>query len=102
MNRYTSGPWAVLTELDGDGDTVRVVVPGKNFHVALVYGHGGDAQTDMERNANARLIAAAPEMLSAMKFIASTLKKFSNGETSRLVVDAALDEAGVVLKRIEG
>lgn len=67
--KHTPGPWELAYELDGDGDAVRVSRAGHNFDVALVYGHGGDALSDHERNANARLVAAAPDLLSALRAV---------------------------------
>lgn len=70
---YAPERWEVAVERDGDGDTVRVLIPGRlaqsAYHVALVYGHGGDADTDTDRMANARLIAAAPDLLAALRFV---------------------------------
>lgn len=58
--------WRVSVVEDGDGDVVRVVAGPPEYHVALVYGHGGDAATDTDRMASARLIAAAPGLLAAL------------------------------------
>ena len=69
MSKHTPGPWHLLSELDGDGDILRICqtnAPSPGFHVALVYGHGGDIEHDTERTANAKLLAAAPEMLEAL------------------------------------
>jgi hypothetical protein len=69
---HTPGPWHLLSELDGDGDILRICqthAPSPGFHIALVYGHGGDIEHDTERTANAHLIAAAPDLLAAAKAI---------------------------------
>lgn len=58
MSKYTPGPWHVA-ERDDDGD-VLYTVEADNLPVAYIY-------RKAEREANARLIAAAPEMLEALK-----------------------------------
>lgn len=58
MNKYTPGPWHVAERVD-DGD-VLYTVEADNLPVAYIY-------RKAEREANARLIAAAPELLEALE-----------------------------------
>lgn len=62
---HTPGPWSVR-----DADTVAYIQSGRAARIADVhsflptFGPGRE-----ERNANARLIAAAPDMLEALQYI---------------------------------
>lgn len=58
---HTPGPWAVLN--DGDDEYAPVVGIEGGKRIADVY----QCRTDSEATANARLIAAAPELLAALK-----------------------------------
>ena len=68
MTDYTPGPWVITTGADDE----RIVTStwdanGIDDDVALVYG-GNDADPAI-REANARLIAAAPDLLAALDFL---------------------------------
>lgn len=66
--QHTPGPWAKVEDAD-NRNNVRIrsdALP----HVAKVYGYSRD---DAARDANARLIAAAPELLEALEAAASML-----------------------------
>jgi hypothetical protein len=63
MSKHTKGPWkaskrGAYTDYDGNS----VVILGDDMRVAVVHHHG-----DRSSTANARLIAAAPEMLEALE-----------------------------------
>lgn len=59
MSKHTPGPWHVAEEMDDD-DNVLYTVEADNLPVADIY-------RKAEHEANARLIAAAPELLEALK-----------------------------------
>lgn len=63
--------WDIEAEHDGDGDIVRIIKRNSQspYHVALVYGHGGDLDTDTDRLAAAILIATAPTLLRAAQLV---------------------------------
>jgi hypothetical protein len=69
--RHTPGPWeAIGLESDHDSDRsimARTPIHGNPLAVARAYGGGILAPADPERVANARLIAAAPDLLAACK-----------------------------------
>jgi len=62
-SQYTPGPWHV----DGTPgyEALEVVARGRRVARAL-YGHGSE---DNEADANARLIAAAPDLLAALEAV---------------------------------
>lgn len=59
MKKHTPGPWTV-TEV---GPAPRYMIAGAATSVAMTYGQSG-------QQADARLIAAAPELLAALQAIA--------------------------------
>jgi hypothetical protein len=59
--QHTAGPWT-------QGDDNPLSIYGKYTNVATVHGtHATGARTEEEARANARLIAAAPDLLAALK-----------------------------------
>ena len=65
---HTNGPWMI------EGDQIRTAINSGVKHVAMVnyFNCGpGDPRTitDEEHEANVRLIAAAPEMLAALRWL---------------------------------
>jgi hypothetical protein len=76
MGKHTQGPWSH----DGDGD----IVGADESYVA--YGHGG--QRAIGSDADAALIAAAPELLEALVAVLNA----GRGTSGRIILDAE-DEA---------
>lgn len=67
---HTPGPWYCDEPHSGDADrAVYALTPAhKNRHyMARVYGGGALAKRNPEMDANASLIAAAPDMLAALE-----------------------------------
>lgn len=64
MSQHTPGPWLVDAEHAGlfEQDQARFWINASGTHVAYVDGPRND-----ERTANARLIAAAPDLLEALQ-----------------------------------
>ena len=67
MNKHTPGPWRTI---ESTNTTMRTVVgpdfPGQGYIADVNLCRTNDAQ-DVDGEANARLIAAAPELLEALK-----------------------------------
>jgi hypothetical protein len=59
ISKHTPGPW----ETDEDGDRICIWVPAVKEYVAIIKDFGWDAPYQ----ANGRLIAAAPDLLDALK-----------------------------------
>ena len=74
---HTPGPWEIV--LEGNDHVIR----GERYFVAEIIGIDGYQEYD-----NARLIAAAPEMLAALKAVRDHLQRasfdYSNGATDPL------------------
>ena len=90
---HTPGPWvamgkAVYTESD---NPTREILWG---------GHNTRSASDDEKKANARLIAAAPELHAQAKILERLLTELAmQGETG---TDEALDEVRSVLAKVDG
>jgi len=68
MTAHTKGPWTIVPY--GDGDSLVIHSSDEN-RVCFMATHGG-TQSQWERiQANARLIAAAPELYGALRYIAN-------------------------------
>lgn len=68
-NLHTPGPWT-CDSIHPDNGRTQIGSP-KDFICELytygIYSNGGEQPTESEQQANARLIAAAPELLEALK-----------------------------------
>lgn len=84
MNGHTAGPWLVDSVGSVDASIYGLTNRYRNpVWVARVYGDGGAIAFDHaspERMANARLIAAAPEMLEALALALRGLGVFYDAE----------------------
>lgn len=61
MSKHTPGPWGLEKAEPERPGNYYVLAPDMNLAIARVYGNSGEA--------NARLIAAAPELLEALVII---------------------------------
>ena len=69
--QHTPGPWNVWSEAP---DRCAYIEAGAGFQkqsIAHVFGREGDHDEFVVRDANARLIAAAPDLLQAVRAIAA-------------------------------
>ena len=92
-NLHTPGPWQVLPEeCDKPYIRVRGTVPGTRFRVANVltpvYAGVHEREAD-ETRANARLIAAAPELLEALRAVDVLFGHLARDSTQRTWLDNA-------------
>lgn len=69
MSKHTPGPWVIYDD-SNDGKTNRIEIAALGKTVARIY-HSVPA----EDIPNARLIAAAPEMLAALVDVVAVLQK---------------------------
>lgn len=63
--KFTAGPWEVARAIDGHDRPTRIVADGKT--VARADAHFGRPHHRNADEANARLIAAAPELLEQLR-----------------------------------
>ncbi len=93
--KYTPGPWAA--------DRQRVLVPrtdGKP-QLAIAHAHGITAHFDDEAEANALLMAAAPELLSACKLVIARMAAERTEDAVQLSAET-YDALTAAIARAEG
>lgn len=89
MNKHTPGPWTV----------VNWGTKSKIIHGLLCIATTGNQQTSSETDADARLIAAAPELLEALHRVVGELVymdeklPYSNANAALDIVRAAIAKA---------
>jgi hypothetical protein len=85
MSEHTPGPW--LADVDGSGWSINTEDKG----VAFTCGEANDEDISKdEEAANARLIAAAPDLLAALKLALAALDcEVDNAPISPVVASAA-------------
>lgn len=92
--QHTPGPWTVSDEIDRiyNGNVIRYDTGERNGVVAIACDFNR-FDRDAEREANARLIAAAPELLEAIR--AANVQRDPRHRISMLVNDWQRIEAAV-------
>ena len=96
MNKHTPGPWALRSD-PGHFDSLTEITGGicgntKPFRFTLEVSIGGD--TDIHTlEANARLIAASPELLEALELMVDTYDNGGWPSSTLVIARAAIDKA---------
>lgn len=95
--KHTPGPWEV-DELN------NTTVWGKKQRFNMLVAKCGDAQIILqeEAEANARLIAAAPELLEACKKVKSDLFQYEGGRLSQQDLLNNIESLGKAIAKAEG
>jgi hypothetical protein len=88
--KYTPGPWSWDTDPNGD----RWIIGDKSTWVPRIAKI--PRYSEMPNEANARLIAAAPELVEALREVMNYATPFS------VIGDNAFDKARALLARIDG
>ncbi len=86
MSEHTPGPWSVC---DGDG---KWIVETPEFGI-IITAEGGNSDADL---ANARLVAAAPELLEACRDALRSMEHLTAGGVTHptvLILRAAIERA---------
>lgn len=92
-SKHTPGPWKSFQRLSQDGLPEIVVTAENGCPIAVVSNHA-------EFKANTRLIAAAPELLEALK-VCAALINIQNGNLHQ-DVNAILDVTKAAVAKAEG
>jgi hypothetical protein len=109
MGQHTQGPWIVnLDPRYPSEPCIDAVIDGVVWHVALC--HNAAGPEDGSAEANARLIAAAPELLATMRaalpILRAEVEKHSvngmNDSPTARAAKARYEAAVRVLAKIEG
>jgi hypothetical protein len=83
VSAHTPGPWSVCDE-HPDGVLDRAVKTADGFYVATVH----DTDCGVPWDADARLMASAPELLEALQGLFADDGSFTGRHTTQAVVDA--------------
>lgn len=95
MSKHTPGPWSA--EVDRENDHEINIVSGNRPFVATAW--PANHQEDKEQEANARLIAAAPELLEALRIVRDTLPHINGNASS---VNSLLKLTGAAIAKATG
>ena len=100
MSKHTPGPWSV-TEYENE---LLVTSEKSGAYVALCDGISATIDSSEELQANARLIAAAPDLLHALKSFLRAPSAGSNGPGSVTIVVQSFnfDAARAAIAKTEG
>lgn len=94
MSRHTPGPWHVSESLDG---TMTEVMAGPIYIAPAVWQASvGTDNQQQEREANARLIAAAPSLLEALEQIVS------EAENEGMITESCIASARALISEAKG
>ena len=89
---HTPGPWTVVPY--GDGDSLVICSDeGGEWRICFMATHGGTETVWRSIQANARLIAAAPELLAALIAARNTLAGCGMPSIAAGICDAAIAKA---------
>lgn len=98
--KHTPGPWIIKRLAHSHRQTVRIIEKAKHGAIAEIK----DAYHDSEGQANAALIAAAPEMIEVIKELRERLAawmEISDKDDARTYDQDAINQADAILARIE-
>ena len=108
MNKHTPGPWRKVTANDykslgvetvSDDIYARVTI----CEIQLAHGEPFNSDENDEPKANARLIAAAPELLASLVAILETADiSFGEGEQAARVGNAVISQARAAIAKATG
>lgn len=95
MTAHTPGPWKVVTPPDLSGDPHELSIKAGIVPIARI---SRAATIDLpEREANARLIAAAPDLLEALERI---IRANDSGDTNAELADAYAQARRAITKTV--
>ena len=99
MSKHTPGPW----EIAEDDTHGQAVVRGEHIEIATCW-HHCVGSIEKEMRANARLIAAVPDLLEALKDMNSGWKyiRHSYGDLYGVGWDRAQEKADAAIAKAQG
>ena len=86
LSKHTPGPWETAPGYYGEGATANIIKSpgGKVAHLDVVMWANGDNEDVLRMKANARLIAAAPDMLVATRKMLALIENAEWTQAERL------------------
>jgi uncharacterized protein YfeS len=99
MSKFTPGPWVIYDDGPDGSDVILAHIDEENYDIAYI---AADERPEDEKKANARLIAAAPDLLSAAKNAANVLAAIATGQLVTIGKDShALQELRHAIAKAE-
>lgn len=103
MSKHTPGPWSAELMKIGTikrGTSAYVLLDGDEYNIAMISSWKSQPDTAAEAEANARLIAAAPELLEALEALLNA-DLYADGEGIHFIknADTADGERAVQMAR---
>ena len=93
MSKHTPGPWGVREAREMEGMDFDIVTDGPEYAVASLYCHMGESV-----EADARLIAAAPELLEALEYLVTADDAPTPGDREHTVREAISHARAAIAK----
>lgn len=100
-SKHTPGPWQAALERGCHGVIASTLPEGRANFVAIVGNDGDNPEREPERFANARLIAAAPELLEAWVALVGHFELFDREYLSRRL-NEKLDAGRAAIAKAKG
>lgn len=97
-DKHTPGPWSVFTKNDG----TMMVAKTPTHYIAKVVGSSAVGDVRAKFMADARLIAAAPDMLEALRMAAAAYAAGPNPAAVRAEMDSAIDYIRAAIAKATG
>lgn len=107
MSKHTPGPWSIgpMPKMGLDIPIWKTLKSGNPLYICTAYNDGPLAMSSTEREANARLIAKAPELLDCLRVFAEAVKIGMAGHITvdpRDLTEDAILRARALIAEIEG
>jgi hypothetical protein len=97
--KHTPGPWRIFTTMDG---TKLIGIGDSNGEGIIDAGFGVWREGDPEAIANARLIAAAPDLVDALEELLDACNELNDAYNSRMIDPHAMSSARAALAKAKG
>lgn len=90
--KWTPGPWSIESETSHNGEFAIIAPDGTHpdpWNIAQTYGSVGHGEAEDEALANARLIAAAPDLAEALRLLLADVEQYPAYQRPVHAVDVA-------------
>lgn len=92
MAEHTPGPWQIKHAVDGSGDVGITAAGLRNVLAECFFAFRDPGEREHgEAEANARLIAAAPDLLAALKLLAADVEGYEAWQRPCHALDVAIE-----------
>lgn len=98
MISHTQGPWVVYDDGPDGSDVILAHLDEENYDIAYI----ADERPEDEKKANARLIAAAPDLLVCLEDFVAAYMPADGGDLSWEALNNVLQSAVEILAHVKG